>query len=84
MDGKKATTTDSKEVWFHAIRFSENSQKKMWNQWHSGRNYLNLFQISIVQNSADVDPIVCKEYAENIGHFLLEFFYYEVVTYDPT
>ena len=29
VDGKKATSTDSKEVWFHAIRFSENSKKKL-------------------------------------------------------
>ena len=42
-------------------------------------SYLENFHISNFQNPASE----AKEYPEYIGHFLLEFFFYEVVTYDP-
>ena len=48
--------------------------------WKSMRTINDDLMVRIAVNQA----VLFKEYAEYIGHFLLEFFYYEVVTYDPT
>ena len=62
------------------------SNKFFWFDFQTGRQKLE----TILENEAfkklrlPKNVFLNKEYDEYIGHFLLEFFYQEVVTYDPT